>query len=204
VAKRPVKPLTTEQAKTLLKESTANRFHAVYVLALTTGMRQGELFGLQWNDIDLKAATLQVRHSLEEIYGTLRLKEPKSDSGRRQLALPAMAVKALWDHKANQLTEGLASCPYVFPDTDGGLLRKCSFHRWSWSKIRSAAKLGDKVHFHDLRHSSASIMLADNVNIKAIQTILGHSTISMTMDTYAHLMPDAQRQAATSFDRLFG
>jgi integrase len=184
VAKRPVKPLTTEQAKTLLKESTANRFHAVYVLALTTGMRQGELFGLQWNDIDLKAATLQVRHSLEEIYGTLRLKEPKSDS--------------------NQLTEGLASCPYVFPDTDGGLLRKCSFHRWSWSKIRSAAKLGDKVHFHDLRHSSASIMLADNVNIKAIQTILGHSTISMTMDTYAHLMPDAQRQAATSFDRLFG
>lgn len=203
VTKRPVTPLTPEQAKTLLTISQTNRFHAVYVLALTTGMRQGELFGLQWEDVDLKNGILQVRHSLENVNNKLRLKEPKSESGKRQLALPEMAVKALWDHKAKQLAEGLAGCPYVFPDSDGGLLRRSNFLKWSWFKIRIAAKL-EKVHFHDLRHSCASLMLADGVHMKSIQAILGHSTISMTMDTYAHLMPDSQRQAAATFDRLLG
>lgn len=203
VARRQIVPLTTEQARDLLKASESNRFHAVFVLALTTGMRQGELFGLQWDSVDLQRGVISVRHSLEEIKGQLRLKEPKSDAGRRQVALPAMAIKALWDHKAKQLAEGLAKSAFVFPDSDGGPLRKCSFHRWAWSKIRTAAKLGC-VHFHDLRHSCASIMLADGVNVKAIQTILGHSTISMTMDTYAHLMPNAHQVAAASFDRLLG
>ena len=203
VKRRQVVPLTQEQARTLLKASEENRFHAVFVLALTTGMRQGELFGLQWESVDLQRGVLQVRHSLEEIKGQLRLKEPKSESGRRQIALSAMAVKALWDHKAKQLAKGLAGCAFVFPDSEGGPLRKCSFHRWAWAKVRTAAKL-EGVHFHDLRHSSASMMLADGVNVKAIQTILGHSTISMTMDTYAHLMPDAQRMAASTFDRLLG
>jgi len=166
-------------------------------------MRQGELFALQWADIDLKAGILQVRHSLENVSGNLRLKEPKSESGKRQIALPEMAVKALWDHKAKQLAEGLAGCPYVFPDSDGGLLRKCSFHKWSWSIVRTDAKLPG-VHFHDLRHSSASLMLADGVDVKSIQMILGHSNISMTMDVYAHLMPDSQRKAAATFDRLLG
>lgn len=203
VKRRQIVPLTTEQAKTLLKASEGNRFHAVFVLALTTGMRQGELFALQWESIDLKKGTLQVRHSLEEIKGKLRLKEPKSESGRRQIALSAMAIKALWDHKAKQMIEGLAGCPYVFPDSDGGLLRKCSFHRWAWSKIRKAAGL-ETVHFHTLRHSCASLMLADGVNPKVIQETLGHSNIGMTMDTYAHLMPDSQKAAAKTFDRLLG
>ncbi|MFO1045992.1 MAG: site-specific integrase [Planctomycetaceae bacterium] len=203
VTKRRVTPLTPEQAKNLLAISQTNRFHAVYVLALTTGMRQGELFGLQWDDINLKDGILQVRHSLENVNNKLRLKEPKSESGKRQIALPEMAVKALWDHKAKQLAEGLAGCPHVFPDSDGGLLRRSNFLKWSWFKIRIAAKL-EGVHFHDLRHSCASLMLADGVQMKAIQAILGHSTISMTMDTYAHLMPDSQRIAASTFDRLLG
>lgn len=203
VIKREVTPLTIEQIETLLKASKSNRFHAMFVLAITTGMRQGELFGLQWDSVDLKKGILHVRHSLEEIKGALRLKEPKSASGRRQIALPAMAIKALLDHKAAQLAERLTGCSHVFPDSDGGLLRKCSFHRWAWAKVRKAAKL-EGVHFHDLRHSSASLMLADGIHMKSIQSILGHSTISMTMDTYAHLMPDSQRQAAATFDRLLG
>ena len=97
----------------------------------------------------------------------------------------------------------LTASTYVFPDTDGGPLRKCNFHRKVWVPLRKAAKL-EGLHFHDLRHSCASMMLADGVNVKAIQTILGHSTISMTMDTYAHLMPNAQVDAANRFDRLLG
>jgi integrase len=204
VKKRPVTPLTVEQAKTLLKASELDRLHAVYVLALTTGMRQGELFGLQWEDVDLKAGILQVRHSLEDVKGILRLKEPKSEAGKRQIALPKVAVNALNKRRKTAMAEGLAGCPMVFPAPEGGFLRKCSFSKWSWSKIRTAAKIGEGVHFHDLRHSSASLMLADGVDVKSIQTILGHSNISMTMDIYAHLMPDAQRKAAATFYRLLG
>jgi integrase len=175
----------------------------MYVLALTTGMRQGELFGLSWTDIDLKAGILQVRHSLENVGGQMRLKEPKTASGRRQIALPKMAVDALKDRQAAAMKEGLAGCPLVFPSIDGGFLRKCSFHAWSWNPLRTAAGIPE-FHFHDLRHSSASLMLADGVNVKAIQTILGHSSINMTLGTYSHLMPDSQRQAAATFDRLLG
>lgn len=203
VTKRPVKPLTADQAKTLLEKAKGTRFEALYVLALTTGMRQGELFGLSWDDVDLKAGILQVRHSLENVNNALRLKEPKSESGKRQLALPKLAVDALKTRQAAAMKEGLAGCSMVFPDQDGGYLRRSNFLKWSWFKIRTAAGL-DGVHFHDLRHSSASLMLADGVHMKSIQTILGHSTISMTMDTYAHLMPDSQRQAAATFDRLLG
>jgi integrase len=203
VAKRQVKPLTAAQAKVLLEKAKSTRYYALYLLALTTGMRQGELFALSWKDVDLKRGVLQVRHSLEMVDNQLRLKEPKSESGRRQIALPNVASEALLDHKAKLLAEGLAACPYVFPDSDGGLVRRSNFLKWSWHKIRTAAKL-EGVHFHDLRHSSASLMLADGVHMKSIQAILGHSTISMTMDTYAHLMPDSQRQAAATFDRLLG
>jgi len=203
VKKSPVESLTADQAKKLLEASEGNRFHAVFVLALTTGMRQGEIFGLHWDSVDLKKGILQVCYSLEELKGKLRLKEPKSESARRQIALSEMAVKALWAHKAKLLAEGLGGCPYVFPDSEGGLLRKCSFHRWSWSKIRKAVGL-EKTHFHALRHSCASLMLADGVNMKVIQATLGHANIGMTMDTYAHLMPDSQRAAASTFDRLLG
>ncbi|HEY4260069.1 MAG TPA: site-specific integrase [Schlesneria sp.] len=204
VVKRQVIPLTSDQAKTLLLCSKGDRFHAMYVLALTTGMRQGELFGVQWDDLDLTKGVLQVRRSLEDRKGQLRLKEPKSDAGRRQIALSQLAVDALEDRRKAAMVEGLAACQMVFPDSEGGLLRKCSFYRWSWSKIRTASKIGAHVHFHDLRHSNASLLLAEGTNMKEIQGLLGHSTISMTMDTYAHLMPDSNRKSANTFDRLLG
>lgn len=201
VRRRQITPISMDQARDLLNEIKSSRFHALFVLALTTGMRQGELFGLQWDSVDLQRGLVVIRHSLEELKGHLRLKEPKSESGRRSLFLPQMAIEAIREHKAKMLEEGLESSTYVFTDTDGGPLRKCNFHRKTWAPLRKKMNL-DGLHFHDLRHSCASMMLADGVNVKAIQTILGHSTISMTMDTYAHLMPNAQADAASRFDRL--
>ena len=201
VTRRKIAPLDAAQSIELLKASEGHRFHALFVLAITTGMRQGELFGLQWSDVDLERGTVSVQHSLEEINGKLRLKAPKSDSGRRLIALPEMATAALWGHKAKQLAEGLAASPYVFPDTEGGPLRKCNFHRKVWEPLRKAANAG-KTHFHDLRHSSATMMLAEGVHPKVVQERLGHSTISMTMDIYSHVMPTMQADAASKFDRL--
>ncbi|MFO1043559.1 MAG: tyrosine-type recombinase/integrase [Planctomycetaceae bacterium] len=93
------------------------------------------------------------------------------------------------------------------PGQRGAPLRKCNFHRKVWDPLRKSVKIGDELvltgkHFHDLRHSCASLMLADNLNPKVIQELLGHSTISMTMDTYAHLMPNSHADVTSRFDRL--
>ena len=203
VTRREIVPLSADQASKLLKASEENRQHAVIVLAITTGMRQGELFGLQWEDVDLPRGVLSVKRSLEEINGKMRLKEPKSKSGRRQISLPKMAVQALWEHKAMLLTEGLAGSTYVFPDTEGGPLRKCNFHRNVWVPIRKSVKM-ENLHIHDLRHASATMMLAEGVHPKVVQERLRHANISMTMDIYSHVMPTMQTEAAGKFDRLLG
>ena len=203
VVQREVKSLTVDQVQALLTAAELTRFNAMVVLAITTGMRQGELFGLHWESVDLERGVLQVRHSLEEIKGKLRLKEPKSKAGRRRIALAEMAIKALWKHRTTQLADGLGGCPLVFPNTKGGFMRKCSFHRQGWEPLRIASGL-EGIHFHDLRHTCASMLLHDDVQPKAVQEILGHSNISMTMDTYAHLIGDVKRTAVATFDRAFG
>jgi len=200
VKRREISPLTVEEVQALLKVSEDHRLHALFVLAVATGLRQGELFALHWQDIDLKAGTLAVRFTLEEVKGQLRLKEPKSKSGRRCVKLPAMAVSALIYHKAQLLTEGLAGTPLVFSDTDGQFLRKSNFERRAWKPLRKAAGIADTVVFHDLRHTSASLLLATGAHPKVVQERLGHSKISLTMDTYSHLMPGMQDDAAAKLD----
>ena len=201
VTRREIVPLSADQAIKLLKAGEGGRQYALIVLAITTGMRQGELFGLQWEDIDLARGVLSVTHSLEEINGKTRLKEPKSKSGRRQISLPGIAVKALQEHQERQKAEGLADSAYVFPDTAGGPLRKCNFHRHVWVPLRKAVNM-EKLHFHDLRHASATMMLSEGVHPKIVQERLGHANISMTMDTYSHVMPTMQVEAAGKFDTL--
>lgn len=115
--KREMQTLDAIQAIAFLKAAEADRLSAMYVLALTVGMRQGELFGLQWSDVDLKAARLFVRYTLTE-KGELAC--PKTAKSRRLIDLPAMAVRALWNHKAAMLAEGNAASPFVFCDSHGG------------------------------------------------------------------------------------
>ena len=192
--------MTLEQVQKLLKIAEEHRLHALFVLAVTSGLRQGELFAIHWTDLDLKTGLLAVRHTLEEVKGQLRIKEPKSKSGRRSVKLPEMAVSALWDHKAQQMTEGLASSPMVFCDTQWQFLRKSNFERRVWKPIRAKAEIADTVVFHDLRHTSASLLLATGAHSKVVQERLGHSKIGLTMDTYSHLMPGMQDDAAAKLD----
>lgn len=205
---REITPLNAEQARALLKASESHRLHALFVLALQTGMRQGELFGLHWQDVDLERGTLTVRHTLEEIKGVLRLKEPKSKAGRRNIKLPKTSVAALWQHKAKMLAEGYAAVPWVFCDTDGKPLRKSNVERRVWKPIRAAAKLADgkpipQIRFHDLRHTAATLLLLEGVHPKVVQERLGHAKISITLDTYSHVLPGMQDEAADKLNRLF-
>lgn len=202
VTRREIAPLEPPQIKKLIEAAAGHRLKAVFVVALTTGLRQGELFGLHWKDVDLDNGSLAVRYSLEEIAGKLRLKEPKSTSGRRVVRLPVVAVNALEDHKAAQEAEGLEDCPLVFCDRDGQFLRKSNFERRVWKPIRDAAKIPKTVTFHDTRHTAASLLIKAGSHPKIIQSLLGHSTVQLSMNRYGHLMDGMDSTAAGHFDAI--
>jgi integrase len=203
-AKKEIKVLTAEEAQMLLAASVGDRFHALYVLALTTGMRQGELLGLQWQDVDLRRSTLHVRRTLTELYDkraddgprvTLATGEPKTSRSRRTIVLPPMAVKALIEQRKRLMAEGLSASEWVFPDTTGGPVRKQNLVRRSFKPILQKAGLPD-IRFHDLRHTAATLLLAAGEHPKIVQERLGHSQIALTMDTYSHVLPSMQKAAA--------
>lgn len=201
--RRQIAALTPDQADGVLQAVQGTRWEALFLLALSTGMRMGELFALAWEDLDLDRGVLNLRHSLEEVQGRLTIKEPKSDSGRRAIRLAPQDVEALRKHRKRLADEGLAFQPFVFVDSLGGFLRQSNFRRMVWDKVRAAAGI-EGVRFHDLRHSSASFMLRAGIHPKIVQERLGHSTIKLTMDTYSHLLPDSQNEAAGAFHRSRG
>src|SRR5262249_31223383 len=116
-------PLTPEQVGKLLAAAKADRLEDIYNTALATGLRLGELFGLQWADVDLNAGTLSVRRTLTEVSGKLTLTEPKSAKARRLVTLPQRAVFALAEHRKRAIASGYAGVPFVFCNSVGGPLR---------------------------------------------------------------------------------
>jgi integrase len=201
VARKEMHVPTPEQMHALLDAARTHRLYPLIALALTTGMRQGELFGLEWNDFDLDAGTVFVQRTLEELQGKFRLKAPKSAAGRRRIELPAVAVAALREHRKAMLAEGHIAGP-VFCDGDGGYLRKSNFIRRVYAPLLKAAGL-PHFRFHDLRHGHATMMLALGENPKVVQERLGHAQISLTLDTYSHVLPTLGREAADRIDAAF-
>jgi len=201
VEKHEITPMNGDEILKFLKAAKTDRLYAMYVLALATGMRQGELFGLQRDDVDLNAATITVRRTLVELAGKISTNPPKTDKGRRLIELPKMATDELWRHGERMLAEGLGDCVWVFPDTDGNPLRRQNVLRRSFSPILKRAGLTN-VRFHDLRHSSATLLLKAGVHPKVVQERLGHSQIGITMDTYSHCLPSMQKEAAGKLDSM--
>ncbi len=199
--KRPhVEALTAHQAKALLRSAKDHRLEALFVLALTTGMRQGELFALRWSDVDLSRRALSVVRSAQEVSGEIAFVEPKTDSSRRRIALSRIAVTALQKRRSIATKEDHDS-ELVFPSDRGYPLRKSNFIRRVWEPMRKAAKLGN-VRFHNLRHTATTLLLIEGVNAKVVQEMLGHSDIRLTLDTYSHVIPSMQAGAADAFDRV--
>lgn len=190
------------QAKALLDAAASHRLYALFVLALDTGMRQGELFALCWEDIDFDAGSVLIQHSLEEINGKHRIKEPKSGKGRR-IDLSTFTLDVLREHRKAMLAEGCYSpdAP-VFPASEGGWLRKANFQRRVFRPLQKAAGLPE-IRFHDLRHTAATLMLLNDVNVKVVSERLGHANIQLTLDTYSHVLPTMQRIAAEKMDAFF-
>jgi len=206
--RKEVRPLTPEQVRALLKTAHGERLEALYVLAITTGLRQGELFGLRWEDVDLETGRLSVRQALTTPKGGRRLGPPKRSKSRRSVKLTAGAVKALTVHRERQLEERekLAELwndhGFVFTTQVGTPINRHNFFRRSFKPLLEEAGLPRTVRFHDLRHTCATLLLSKNVNPKIVQELLGHANISQTMDTYSHLLPDMQERATSAMDDI--
>ena len=198
--------LTPEQARAFLEAASGDRLEALYTVALAVGLRQGEALGLRWDDVDLEAGTLTVRHALQRVGGRLRLVEPKTRLSLRNIALPPMVVAALRAHRSRQLQERLwagsrwQEHDYVFASTIGTPLDGTNVtHRLQAILLTAGLP---RQRFHDLRHACASLLLALGVHPRVVMETLGHSQISLTMNTYGHVLPSLQRDAADRMDRL--
>jgi integrase len=195
-----IEPLTPDQARTLLDAATGDRLEALYAVALACGLRMGEILGLRWQCINLEHGRLVVSQALQRQKGRgLVLAETKTDRSRRTVGIPARLVTALRSHRVRQLEERLAAGSrwqdkgFVFASTIGTALEPRNLHR-AFKRMLKHAGLPD-IRFHDLRHSAASLMLAQDVPLRVVMEVLGHSSISLTANTYSHVMPSLVEDA---------
>jgi integrase len=206
VRRSEIRPLDPEQAYRLLDVVRGHRLEALYTVALAIGLREGEALGLRWEDVDLAAGTISVRVALQRLQGALRLEEVKSAGSRRLITLPHVAVSTLEAHRIRQTQEQAmlgAKWPesgLVFTSTRGTPLEPRNivgtFHR-----MLAQAGLPHK-RFYDLRHTCATLLLVQGVHPRVVMEILGHSQISLTMNTYSHVVPTLQKEAARRMDDL--
>ncbi len=205
VSKEEIRPLTAEQVKILFESARGDRLEALYVLAITTGLRQGELLGLKWGDVDLEAATLQVRRTLTTAKGGPVLAAPKTKGSRRTVRLSETALQALRGHLERQLDEiDRAGDLYqenglIFASEIGEPLDRRYITTRRFKPFLKRAGL-PQIRFHDLRHTCATLLLLKNVNPKVVSEMLGHASIAITLDTYSHVLPDMQDSAAKAME----
>jgi integrase len=200
--KKEVKPLTPVQVAALLSAASGNRLEALYVTAIHTGLRRGELLGLKWTDLDLDARTLSVQRSLDKD-GTFN--PPKRNKSRRTVKLTPQAAEALKGHRIRQNQERLRlgslwdDRGLVFPNRSGKPMNADNLYHRDFKPLLEKAGLTGFT-FHSLRHTCATLLLTKNVNPKIVSELLGHATISQTMDTYSHVMPGMGDIAATALE----
>jgi integrase len=203
VRRRANPAIAPEQAAALLAAAVGHRLEALFVLAVASGMREGDLFALRWRDVDMATGRVHIRHSLEELDGNLRLKEPKSEAGRRTVTLPGLARESLAEHRKRMLAEGhYGQDSPVFPDTSGGWLRKSNFLRKVYTPVRAKAGLAG-VRFHDWRHFHATQLVELGESAKVIQERIGHADVATTLRFYVHPRQEAHQAAADRFDAAF-
>ena len=199
IQRKEIRSFTPEEARTFLETIKGDRLEALFSVALSLGLRQGEALGLRWQDVDFDARTLRVNYAIQRIEGRLQLVEPKTERSRRVLPLPKTVISALRAHRSRQLEEKLSLGPdwhetgLVFTSSIGTPLEPRNVVRKFHALLKNAGL--PRSRFHDLRHSCASLLLAQGVPARTVMDILGHSQISLTMNTYAHVMPAMKQDA---------
>jgi integrase len=192
--RKEIKPLSREQARRLLEAARGDALYAFYVLAVTTGMRNGELLGLQWKDVDLDAGTLQVRRS---VWGGV-VSPPKTAAGNRTIRLTGLAVAALKEHRLAAAKQRISE--WVFPSRTGTPLSVHNVHNRSWKPLLKRAGLPASTRMHDLRHTCATLLLSRGVPVKVVSEMLGHGDVAITLTVYQSVLPHMQESAAKAIE----
>jgi integrase len=187
----------------LLQAAEGTRLYLPLLAAIGTGLRRGELLALRWSDLDLDSGQLAISQSLEETRAGLSFKTPKIAKGRRTIALPAHLITVLRRHRVDQAKERLAAGPayqdhgLIFCEPDGQPTRPSTF---TLRFVELAKRARADTHLHALRHFHATSMLRLGIHPKVVSERLGHATVGITLDTYSHVIPGLQEQAAKAFD----
>ncbi len=227
--RKEMQVLDEEQVRLFLAEAKrSSPHHRLYLAAILTGMRQGELLGLRWRDLDLTLGVASVQQTFYRLGGKQLFKAPKTEKARRTVDLPTVLVEELQflrdEQKALRRTFGPTYQDHglVFCQSDGKPLHAHNIVRRDFRRVLgleglrkelrkdgvpedSLPKPLPKIRFHDLRHSHATLLFQQGEHPKVVQERLGHSTVSMTLDIYSHSVPGMQRRAAAQLGaRLFG
>ena len=198
--------LSPEQAKQFLAYLKGHRNEALYAVMLSTGLRRGEALGLMWKDLDRDSGVLQIRRQLKREGGTLVTADTKTSRSRRSVNLPPPMLKALLWHERRQETERTAlgtswiNTDFIFTSAVGTPIDPRNFYR-EFTKICRDAGMDD-WHPHELRHSAASLMLAQGVKLQVVSQVLGHASIRMTADVYGHILDPDRQEAADAMGTL--
>jgi integrase len=198
--------LTPAQARTLLHALKGHRNELLYTLMLSTGLRRGEALGLQWKDFDQDLGTISIRRQLKREGGVLILADTKTSRSRRSVNLPGRLVMALESHRSvhqsrrSSTEDDSLALNFIFTSSVGTPLDPRNLNR-EFHVICVGAGIGH-WHPHELRHSAASLMLAQGVKLQVVSEVLGHSSIRMTADVYGHILAPDREAAAKAMDSI--
>ena len=209
IERREMVMFSTEEARRFVEAAHRHRLGALFLLAITSGARQGELLGATWSNIDIDRRQLRVQRSLQRMNGRFNLVEPKTPSSKRTIALTEIAAMALRRHRARQMEESLKVGPawrndmdLVFTTTVGTPIEKTNLIRRQFRPFLRETGLDPTLHWHDLRHVAATLALSQGMSIPDVAAMLGHSSPATTMRVYAHAVPGGQRKVADAMDAL--
>ncbi|MCH9032289.1 MAG: site-specific integrase [candidate division Zixibacteria bacterium] len=181
----------------LLMENVLPKYHTLFLTAIMTGMRRGEILGLQWDDIDWRSSQICVRRSLYKG----KFISPKSKRALRRITMSPMLREGLEQHR---LLAPRSEMDLVFCQDNGKPIQPDNMVKREFLPALQRAGLR-RIRFHDLRHTFASLLIAQGENVKIVQNQLGHSSATTTLDRYGHLMPNAEQEAASRLDQtVFG
>lgn len=201
--KQEMRTLSETDAAHFLRVASGSKHHALFATLLGTGLRPGEAFALQWPDLDEARNTLRVQRTVTVSRSGWTFAPPKTARGRRHLALPPGLTRLLLEHRREQTVPNPHNL--VFPSDTGTPLNLRNVTQRYFKAVLKAAGLPAELRLYDLRHTHATLLLSQNEHPKIVSERLGHATVTLTLDTYSHVLPGMQSASALKLDAvLFG
>lgn len=205
IERKEMKAFTAEEAKRFLDAAVFDKLNCLFVLLLTTGLRPGEALGLKWTD--LVDGKLQIQRALVRNGKGWSLEEPKTSRSRRVVPIPKTALQVLQQHKIEQAKEQLKEADYnnlgfIFAANNGHPLNERNIVNRHFKPILKKAGLPESFRLYDLRHTCATLLLAAGENPKIVAERLGHASVTLTLDTYSHVLPDMQQKATEKLEKM--